>query len=122
MKRHMHTHDRGRQDRLASRIADKTVEDDVKGIDGTSVVKTLDESDKVMHSSTIQDLVQELKLEVEQNNVVEIVPPEDNPESILPHAGGQGSQVERLYPVSGGSEENTDRDPLEAVDRTSDTL
>ncbi|XP_011299471.1 zinc finger protein 45 [Fopius arisanus] len=123
MKRHMHTHDRGRQERLASRLVSKNSnEGDDKELNASNVVKSLDDTNKALHSSIIQDLVQELKLEVEQNNVVEIVPPEDNPESILPHGGGQGSQVERLYPVGGGSDDNPDRDPLEAVDRTSDTL
>uniref|UniRef100_A0A6V7LAY4 C2H2-type domain-containing protein n=1 Tax=Bracon brevicornis TaxID=1563983 RepID=A0A6V7LAY4_9HYME len=124
MKRHMHTHTRGRQERPANRTAvGKNLSDDDEDKGSQSnVVKSIDENDKVLHNSTIQDLVQELKLEVEQNNVVEIVPPDDNPESILPHGGGQGSQVDRLYPVSSGNDGNTDRDPLEPVDRVPDSL
>ncbi|CAG5073991.1 Similar to ZNF768: Zinc finger protein 768 (Homo sapiens) [Cotesia congregata] len=68
--------------------------------------------------SLIQDLVQELKLE-SPNSIVEIVPPDDNPESILPHEGGSQSLD---YNVTDSTDANSDRDPLEAVDRTSDSL
>lgn len=105
MKRHMHTHTRGKPDRpAANKIAvGKNLNDD--------------SDDKGCHARTIQDLVQELKLEVEPNGVVEIVPPEDNPESILPH-GGQNLE----YTVTTNNDVSNDRDPLEAGDRTSDTL
>lgn len=105
MKRHMQTHNRGRTERPASRSA------------SSKNIANINENDKNDNARTIQDLVQELKLEIEPNNVVDIVSPEDNPESILPHEGGQNLE----YSVVSAQEENNDRDPLEAV-RTSDTL
>lgn len=112
MKRHMHTHTRGRPDRPVNRInAGKTLNEDNDGVD-------VDDEKNVHARSLIQDLVQELKLE-SPNSVVEIVPPEDNPESILPHdQTAQGLE----YNVTNPTDESTDRDPLEAVDRTSDSL
>ncbi|XP_074108950.1 uncharacterized protein LOC141533791 isoform X1 [Cotesia typhae] len=105
MKRHMHTHTRGRSERPTNR---------------TITGKIVNEKDKngVQSRSLIQDLVQELKLE-SPNSIVEIVPPDDNPESILPHEGGSQSLD---YNVTDSTDANSDRDPLEAVDRTSDTL
>lgn len=104
MKRHMHTHSRGRADRVMNRvIAGKSIEE---------------ENDKGSQAKTIQDLVRDLKLEVEATGVVEIVPPDDNPESILPHAGGQTLE----YTVTTAPDTNPDRDPLEAVVRTTDNM
>lgn len=104
MKRHMHTHSRGRTDRPLNRvISGKNIED---------------ENDKGSQAKTIQDLVRDLKLEVEATGVVEIVPPDDNPESILPHAGGQTLE----YTVTTATDTNSDRDPLEAVVRTTDNM
>ncbi|XP_012279977.1 zinc finger protein 846 isoform X2 [Orussus abietinus] len=110
MKRHMHTHSRvsGRSERPL-------------GINRNPVGKELseDSDDKESRPRTIpSNLVQDLKLEVEANGVVEIVPPEDNPESILPHEGGHAMD----YNVTSTTDVNSDRDPLEAVVRTSDTL
>ncbi|XP_029044223.1 zinc finger protein 879-like [Osmia bicornis bicornis] len=104
MKRHMHTHSRGRTDRPLNRV-----------ISGKSID---DENDKGSQAKTIQDLVRDLKLEVEATGVVEIVPPDDNPESILPHAGGQTLE----YTVTASTDGNSDRDPLEAVVRTTDNM
>ncbi|XP_003702506.1 uncharacterized protein LOC100877507 isoform X2 [Megachile rotundata] len=104
MKRHMHTHSRGRTERPLNRvISGKNIED---------------ENDKGSQAKTIQDLVRDLKLEVEATGVVEIVPPDDNPESILPHAGGQTLE----YTVTTATDTNSDRDPLEAVVRTTDNM
>ncbi|XP_047367663.1 zinc finger protein 45-like isoform X2 [Vespa velutina] len=104
MKRHMHTHSRGRSDRPLNRImTGKNVEED---------------NDKGAQAKTIQDLVRDLKLEVEATGVVEIVPPDDNPESILPHAGGQTLE----YTVTTTADGNSERDPLEAVVRTTDNM
>lgn len=69
-------------------------------------------SDKGSQAKTIQDLVRDLKLEVEATGVVEIIPPDDNPESILPHGG---SALE--YTVTTSPDPNLDRDPLKAVVR-----
>jgi len=77
------------------------------------------EGDKRTQAKTIQDLVRDLKLEVEASGVVEIVPPDDNPESILPHTGGQNLE----YTVTSTADTvNADRDPLEAVVRTTDNM
>lgn len=77
------------------------------------------EGDKRAQAKTIQDLVRDLKLEVEATGVVEIVPPDDNPESILPHTGGQNLE----YTVTSTADTvNADRDPLEAVVRTTDNM
>lgn len=104
MKRHMHTHSRGRTDRPLNRIiTGKNIEED---------------NDKGAQAKTIQDLVRDLKLEVEATGVVEIVPPDDNPESILPHAGGQTLE----YTVTTTADGNSERDPLEAVVRTTDNM
>ena len=104
MKRHMHTHSRGRSERPMNRVlSGKTIED---------------ENDKGSQAKTIQDLVRDLKLEVEATGVVEIIPPDDNPESILPHAGGQTLE----YTVTTAPDANPDRDPLEAVVRTADNM
>ncbi|KAK0159659.1 hypothetical protein PV327_010752 [Microctonus hyperodae] len=119
MKRHMHTHTRGRNDRpINNRIVNgKTINHDDKNIGDESGNSDINN----VHTRTlIQDLVQELKLE-SPNSVVEIVAPvDDNPESILPHEGGQ--QLE--FNVSNDNDGNNDddRDPLAAVDRTADTL
>ncbi|KAK9297603.1 hypothetical protein QLX08_008750 [Tetragonisca angustula] len=96
MKRHMHTHTRGRSERSMNRV--KTVEE---------------VGDKSSQAKTIQDLVRDLKLEVEATGVVEIIPPDDNPESILPHAGGPTLE----YTVTTTPDANLDRDPLKAVVR-----
>ncbi|XP_043268969.1 zinc finger protein 19-like isoform X2 [Venturia canescens] len=94
MKRHMHTHMRGRSERpTATRIA-------------TTKSVSEDSDDKGCNARRIHDLV------------VGIVPPEANPESILPHEGGQNLE----YTVGNNADGTADRDPLEAVDRTSDTL
>ncbi|XP_066595796.1 zinc finger protein 271-like [Prorops nasuta] len=107
MKRHMHTHTRGKNERALYR--------------NTAVKKVNDEEteDKRSQAKTIQDLVRDLKLEVEPSGVVEIVPPDDNPESILPHPGA-GQNLE--YTVATASVANTGRDPLEAVVRTTDSM
>ncbi|XP_015595932.1 zinc finger protein 37 [Cephus cinctus] len=105
MKRHMHTHSRGRPARPPNRI-----------VAGKSLNE---ESDKNSQARTIQSsIVQDLKLEVEPGGVVEIGPPEDNPESILPHEGGQTLE----YTVATSTDNGSDRDPLEAVVRTTDNL
>ena len=105
MKRHMHTHSRGKTERATTTRA--------------SAGKNANENniDKGCQARTIQDLVQELKLEVEQNGVMEIVQPDDNPESILPHEGGNTSEY-----TGRNNDASNDRDPLEAVDRSSDSL
>lgn len=105
MKRHMHTHTRTKTDKSVSKV-----------VTGKSVEDV--EADKGMQAKTIQDLVRNLKLEVEATGVVEIVPPDDNPESILPHTGGQNLE----YTVTSTADANTDRDPLEAVVRTTDNM
>ncbi|XP_012268247.2 transcription factor E4F1-like [Athalia rosae] len=104
MKRHLNTHSRGRYDRPVTRpnITKGSMEDGNKG----SQVGTIQNS-----------LVEDLKLEVEGNGV-EMVSSEDNPESILPHEGEQNLD----YPVTRTTGGGTDRDPLEADVRTSDTL
>ncbi|KAG7188391.1 hypothetical protein KM043_008042 [Ampulex compressa] len=104
MKRHMHTHSRGRVERPQNRIVPAKNLQDV--------------NDKGAQAKTIQDLVRDLKLEVEATGVVEIVPPDDNPESILPHAGGQTLE----YTVTTASDTTSERDPLEAVVRTTDNM
>lgn len=77
------------------------------------------EADKGAQAKTIQDLVRDLKLKVEATGVVEIVRPDDNPESILPHTGGQTLE----YTVTSTADTVTaDRDPLEAVVRTTDNM
>lgn len=106
MKRHMHTHSRTRTERPLSRI-----------ITGKALEEDEEEKEKRVQAKTIQDLVRDLKLEVEATGVV-VVPPDDNPESILPHAGG--STLE--YTVTTAQDENPDRDPLEAVVRTTDNM
>lgn len=73
------------------------------------------ETDKGAQAKTIQDLVRDLKLEVEATGVVEIVPPDDNPESILPHTSGQN--LEYAVTSTADTVVNADRDPLEAVVR-----
>ncbi|KAK2581969.1 hypothetical protein KPH14_002409 [Odynerus spinipes] len=104
MKRHMHTHSRGRSDRPLNRImTGKNIEED---------------NDKGAQAKTIQDLVRDFKLEVEATGGVEIVPPDDNPESILPHTGGQTLE----YTVTATADGSSDRDPLEAVVRTTDNM
>lgn len=65
-----------------------------------------DSDDKSCNARRIHDLV------------VGIVPPEANSESILPHEGGQNMD----YNVGTNADGTSDRDPLESVDRTSDTL
>ncbi|XP_053979542.1 zinc finger protein 260-like isoform X2 [Hylaeus anthracinus] len=104
LKRHMHTHSRTRADRPLNRvISGKTIED---------------ENDKGAQAKTIHDLVRDLKLEVEGTGVMETVPPDDNPECILPHAGGQTLE----YTVTTTSDTSQERDPLEAVVRTTDNM
>lgn len=104
MKRHMHTHSRTKPDKSINKIlTTKNLED---------------ENDKGAQAKTIQDLVRDLKLEVEPTGVVEIVPPDDNPESILPHTGGQNLE----YTVASTADSSGDRDPLEAVVRTTDNM
>ncbi|CAL7942124.1 unnamed protein product [Xylocopa violacea] len=76
-----------------------------------------EENAKRAQAKTIQDLVRDLKLEVDATGVVEIVPPDDNPESILPHSGGQTLE----YTVTTTPDTN-ERDPLEAVVRTTDNM
>ncbi|XP_012532707.1 zinc finger protein 37 isoform X2 [Monomorium pharaonis] len=108
MKRHMHTHSRTKtNDKSLNRIL----------TEGKNVEEL--EGDKRAQAKTIQDLVRDLKLEVEATSVVEIVPPDDNPETILPHTGGQNLE----YTVTSTADTvNTDRDPLEAVVRTTDSM
>ncbi|XP_012224417.2 zinc finger protein 271-like isoform X2 [Linepithema humile] len=104
MKRHMHTHSRTKtndKQSLNRNLTGKNVEDV--------------ETDKGAQAKTIQDLVRDLKLEVEATGVVEIVPPDDNPESILPHTGGQN--LEYAVTSTADTVVNADRDPLEAVVR-----
>ncbi|XP_026668201.1 zinc finger protein 260-like isoform X2 [Ceratina calcarata] len=108
MKRHMHTHSRTTVRERSARAP-------------TS--KNLEEEDEEMRkersqAKTIQDLVRDLKLEVEPSGVVEIVPPDDNPESILPHTDGQDLE----YNVTATTDAGNDRDPLEAVVRTADNM
>lgn len=104
MKRHMHTHSRTKGDKPSNRIlTGKTVEE---------------EGDKVVQTQSIQDLVRDLKLEVEATGVVKIVPPDDNPESILPHTGGQSLE----YTVPAAADAAADRDPLEAAVRTNENM
>jgi len=111
MKRHMHTHSRTKTNnkRTLNRILTEKNAEEI-------------ESDKRAQTKTIQDLVRDLKLKVEATGVVEIVPPDDNPESILPHTGGQNLE----YTVTSTADTvNTDRDPLEANDlniRTTDNM
>ncbi|XP_046623863.1 zinc finger and SCAN domain-containing protein 2-like isoform X1 [Neodiprion virginianus] len=104
MKRHLNTHSRGRFDRPVNR---------------TTMTKNLtDDENKASQVRTIQNsLVEDLKLEVEGNGV-ELVSPEDNPESILPHEGGHNMDYSAARTADGG----TDRDPLEADVRSTDTL
>ncbi|XP_011150321.1 zinc finger protein 271 isoform X2 [Harpegnathos saltator] len=104
MKRHMHTHSRTKGDKPLNRIlTSKTVEE---------------ESDKAVQAQSIHDLVRDLKLEVEATGVVKIVPPDDNPESILPHTGGQNLE----YTVPPTTDTAADRDPLEAAVRTNENI
>ncbi|XP_025994813.1 zinc finger protein 271 isoform X2 [Solenopsis invicta] len=107
MKRHMHTHSR-------TKTNDKQSLNRI--LTGKNAEET--EGDKKAQAKTIQDLVRNLKLEVEATTgVVEIVPPDDNPESILPHTGAQNLE----YTVTSTADTvNADRDPLEAVVRTTD--
>ncbi|KAL6265407.1 hypothetical protein P5V15_002203 [Pogonomyrmex californicus] len=110
MKRHMHTHSRAKTNDKQSlnRI-----------LTGKNAEEVMEGGDKRAQAKTIQDLVRDLKLEAEATGVVEIVPPDDNPESILPHAGAQNLE----YTVtSAGDTVNADRDPLEAVVRTTDNM
>jgi len=107
MKRHMHTHSRVKADKqpLNRLLTGKNVEDV--------------EADKSTQAKTIQDLVRDLKLKVEATGVVEIVRPDDNPESILPHTSAQTLE----YVVTSTADSVTaDRDPLEAVVRTTDNM
>lgn len=77
------------------------------------------ESDKKA-AKTIQDIVRDLKLEVDATSgVVEIVDPNDNPESILPHTSGQNLDYNVTSTEDTGA---ADRDPLEAVVRTNDNM
>lgn len=77
-----------------------------------------EEGDKGVQTQSIQDLVRDLKLEVEATGVVKIVPPDDNPESILPHTGGQNLE----YTVPATTDTATDRDPLEAAVRNNENM
>lgn len=108
MKRHLNTHTRGRFDRPFNRAP----------VNKTNPSGDVEEN-KGSQTRTIQgSLVDDLKLEVEANGVVEIVRPEDNPESILPHEGGQNLD----YSVTRAADTGTDRDPLEADVRSTDQL
>lgn len=99
MKRHMHTHTKTKTDKSPNKVvSEKNMENEVV--------------DKGAQAKTIQDLVRDLKLEVEASGVVEIVPPDDNPESILPHTGAQNLE----YTVTSAADTNTDRDPLRPTD------
>ncbi|XP_011870388.1 PREDICTED: zinc finger protein 34-like isoform X2 [Vollenhovia emeryi] len=103
MKRHMQTHSR-------------TKTNDKQSLNRILTGKNTDEmeGDKGAQAKTIQDLVRDLKLEVKATGVVEIVPPDDNPESILPHTGAQNLE----YTVTSTADTvNVDRDPLEAAVR-----
>ncbi|XP_071642388.1 uncharacterized protein [Temnothorax longispinosus] len=107
MKRHMQTHSR-------------TKTNDKQSLNRILTGKNTEElvGDKGAQAKTIQDLVRDLKLEVEATGVVEIVPPDDNPESILPHTG---QNLE--YTVTSTADTGTeDRDPLEAVVRPTDNM
>lgn len=76
------------------------------------------EGEKGVQAKTIQDLVRDFKLE-EATGVVEIASPDENPESILPHTGAQNLE----YTVTSTADTvNADRDPLEAVVRTTDNM
>ncbi|XP_018048050.1 PREDICTED: zinc finger protein 271-like isoform X2 [Atta colombica] len=97
MKRHMQTHSRPK---TKSRKNAKQTEDD-----------------KGTQAKTIQDLVRDLKLEVEATGVVEIVSPDDNQETILPHTGARNLE----YTVT-STADTVNRDPLEAVVRTTDSM
>ncbi|KAL0105172.1 hypothetical protein PUN28_016666 [Cardiocondyla obscurior] len=109
MKRHMQTHSRTKtndKQPMNRLILTRKNTEEIEG-------------DKGAQAKTIQDLVRDLKLEVEASGVVEIVPPDDNPESILPHTGAQNLE----YTVTSTADTvNTDRDPLEAVVRTTDNM
>ncbi|XP_050451848.1 zinc finger protein 271-like isoform X3 [Cataglyphis hispanica] len=108
MKRHMHTHSRAKTNDKQQSLNRILTGKNVESVEG----------DKVQ-AKTIQDLVRDLKLEVEATgNVVDIVPPDDNPESILPHTG---QNLE--YTITSTADTITaDRDPLEAVARTTDNM
>lgn len=110
MKRHMQTHTRGKNERQAnsksSTTAKAKVEEDVK----TTIERP----------KTIQDLVDELKLEVEPASIgryepVPLVAPEDNHESILPHV-----TANLEYPQT-NNQESAGRE-LETTIRNSDNL
>ncbi|XP_011693846.1 PREDICTED: zinc finger protein 271 isoform X2 [Wasmannia auropunctata] len=107
MKRHMHTHSR-------TKTNDKQPLNRILTGKNGAEEATMEVADKGAQAKTIQDFVRDLKLEVEATGVVEIVPPDDNPESILPHTGGQ--TLEYTVPSTADAV-NADRDPLEAVVR-----
>lgn len=106
MKRHLHTHTRSRNERPASRsLVPKSTESDAQKAANNK-------------ARTIQDLVHELKLEVEPNGNVEIVAGPQTPESILPHEGAQTLE----YEVTSANDSSNEKDPLESVVRTADEM
>ncbi|KYN06034.1 hypothetical protein ALC62_03034 [Cyphomyrmex costatus] len=100
MKRHMQTHNRPKK--LLNRSPTKKNAEQIQG-------------NKRTQAKTIQDLVRDLKLKVEATGVVEIV--SDNQEAILPHTGAQNLE----YTVA-STADTVNRDPLEAVVRTTDSM
>lgn len=126
MKRHLHTHSRSRTENTSSRLSTPArlstsarLDRVIAAAKASSEAKLLLEDEtKKAQAKTIQDLVRDLKLEVEATGVVEIIPPDDNPESILPHAGGQTLE----YAVTTTPDATSERDPLEAVVRTADNM
>ncbi|XP_031830305.1 uncharacterized protein LOC116426011 isoform X2 [Nomia melanderi] len=126
MKRHLHTHSRARTENTSSRLSTPArlstsarLDRVIAAAKASSEAKLLLEDEtKKAQAKTIQDLVRDLKLEVEATGVVEIIPPDDNPESILPHAGGQTLE----YTVTTTPDATSERDPLEAVVRTADNM
>ncbi|XP_018301198.1 zinc finger protein 260 isoform X2 [Mycetomoellerius zeteki] len=102
MKRHMQTHSRTKKNDKQNKTK--------KNVQQIG-------SNKGTQAKTIQDLVRDLKLEVEATGVVEIVPPDDNQETILPHTGAQTLE----YTVT-STADTVNRDPLEAVVRTTDSM
>ncbi|XP_020292029.1 zinc finger protein 607-like isoform X2 [Pseudomyrmex gracilis] len=112
MKRHMHTHSR-------TKTNEKQLSSTNKIVAGKHAIDTESIDKKAAHAKTIQDLVRDLKLEVDATGVVEIVAPDDNPETILPHTSGQNLE----YTVTSTADTAAaDRDPLEAVVRTNDNI
>lgn len=77
-------------------------------------------------SMTINEIVHELKLEVDPNtSVVELVGSSGNHESILPHVSVQTLEYAQVVAsqASAGVTDEAGRDPLEdVVGRSSDTL